>query len=572
MNLRQQLISDRVDSLSKTLSLRPDPTFLRLAHSIVTGQSIHAFDKADLVDGGQDKQVDTITIIQDDDEAVVYIVSAKNTESFSSNAIIQTRNGLDWVFNKSKADLTTLSNTKFRDRINDLRSVLSGLGYSNVSITVAFVTNGLTSELSDEFKQEQKHILDKYDNGTFARFTFEAWGADELVTRLNALEKRNQKIDAEISIRYDANNPSLIKYHAEGLKGLICSTSAKEIAKLVLKDVTGSIFDANIRRFLGTRGAVNSDILRTCADTALSHQFWFLNNGITVICDSFDPVTDPDNPHVKVKNMQIVNGCQTASALAIAEKDGKLASDARVLLRIYEAADSQLVDKIVLTTNNQNKISSRDLRANDKIQVDMQDGFSKYNFFYERKVNQYGPNVPIDRIVVNEIVAQSYLAIVLKKPSDARRRKYKVWGELYDRIFSGQVIEPYVLAMLIFRSTEIWLANSGLNEDPDDVKRKIANNGSFHVARIASFIWRPSDNWNIAVSELQERIALLEKKPNLLDDPLRSGFEMLEKLIKANPHYASDLDTTLKSAALETEIDKELHTEYSAILDAGPKA
>ena len=327
MNLRQQLISDRVDSLAKSLNLPRDMTFLRLGHSVVTGQSIHAFDKADLVDGGQDKQVDTITIIQDDDEAVVYIMSAKNTESFSSNAIIQTSNGLDWVFNKTKADLTTLSNTKFRDRINDLRSVLGGLGYSNVSITIAFVTNGLTSELSDEFKQEQKHILDKYDNGTFARFTFEAWGADELVTRLNAVEKRNQKIDADIPIRYDANNPSLIKYHAEGLKGLICSTSAKEIAKLVLRDVTGSIFDANIRRFLGTRGAVNSDILRTCADTATSYQFWFLNNGITVICDSFDPVTDPDNPHVKIKNMQIVNGCQTASALAIAEKEGKLAPD-----------------------------------------------------------------------------------------------------------------------------------------------------------------------------------------------------------------------------------------------------
>jgi hypothetical protein len=326
-----------------------------------------------------------------------------------------------------------------------------------------------------------------------------------------------------------------------------------------LGDVTGSIFDANIRRFLGTRGAVNSDILRTCADTATSHQFWFLNNGITVICDSFDPVTDPDNPHVKVKNMQIVNGCQTASALAIAEKDGKLAADARVLLRIYEAADSQLVDKIVLTTNNQNKISSRDLRSNDKIQVDMQGGFSKYNFYYERKVSQYGPNVPIDRIVVNEIVAQSYLAVVLKKPSDARRRKYKVWGELYDRIFSGQVIEPYVLAMLVFRATEAWLSDSGLTTDPDDVKRKIANNGSFHVARIASFIWRQSDNWSIPLADLQKQIALLGGKPNLLDSPLINAFEMLVKLIKATPHYASDLDTTLKSAGLETEIDKELH-------------
>jgi hypothetical protein len=158
-----------------------------------------------------------------------------------------------------------------------------------------------------------------------------------------------------------------------------------------------------------------------------------LNNGITVICDSFDPVTDPDNPHVKLKGMQIVNGCQTASALALAEKGGNLAPDTRVLLRIYETTDPQLLDKIVLTTNNQNKISSRDLKSNDKVQVDMQEGFAKYKYYYERKINQYGAGIPVDRIIVNETVAQSYLAIVLKKPSDARRRKYKVWGELYDR-------------------------------------------------------------------------------------------------------------------------------------------
>ncbi len=564
MNLRQQLINDRVEALAHALSLPPDQAFLRLAHSIVTTQSVHGFDKADLVDGGQDKQVDTITIVQDDDEAIVYIISAKNTDSFSSNAIIQMRNGLDWVFNKPKGDIATLSNAKFRDRINDLRSLLGGLGYSNVSISVVFVTNGLTADLSDEFKQEQKHILDKYDNGTFARFSFEPWGADELVSRLNALEKRNKKIDADIPIRYDANNPSLIKYHAEGLKGLICSTSAKEIAKLVLNDPTGSIFDANIRRFLGTRGAVNSDIVRTCEDTSVSHQFWFLNNGITVICDSFDPVTDPDNAHVKIKNMQIVNGCQTASALAIAEKEGKLAADVRLLLRIYEAADSQLVDRIVLTTNNQNKISSRDLRSNDKIQIDMQDGFRKYNLFYERKVNQYGPTIPVDRIVVNEIVAQSYLAIVLKKPSDARRRKYKVWGELYDKIFSGHIIEPYVLATLIYRATENWLISSGLSADPDDVKRKIANNGSFHVARIAAFLWRGSDNWGV-VSGLTEPDGTLDTSQKDIDESLTKAFEILEQLIKADPRYASDLDTALKSVTLESDIDKELHVNHKTV-------
>ena len=62
-----------------------DLAFLRLAHSIVTGQSIHAFDEADLVDGGQDKQIDAITIEEsDDDEACIYIIQTKNTLTFSS--------------------------------------------------------------------------------------------------------------------------------------------------------------------------------------------------------------------------------------------------------------------------------------------------------------------------------------------------------------------------------------------------------------------------------------------------------------------------------------------------------
>jgi hypothetical protein len=255
MTLRQQLIQQRTEDLATSLSLTQDQAFLRLAHSVITGQSVHAFEMPDLVDGGQDKQVDTITIMEGDEEADIFVISAKNTTSFSSNAIIQLRNGLDWAFNKPKADVQTLSNFKFRDRINELRSVLNGLGYSNVNIVVTFVCNGLTSEVSDEFRQEEKHILDSYDNGSFASFSFKPWGADELTDRINALEKRTRKVDANVRIRYDANNPSLIKYHAEGLKGIVCSTNAKEIAQIVLADTTGAVFDSNIRRFLGTRGS-----------------------------------------------------------------------------------------------------------------------------------------------------------------------------------------------------------------------------------------------------------------------------------------------------------------------------
>ncbi len=179
VNLRQQIIQDRADQVSTSLSLPPDKAFLRLVHSLITGQSIHAFDTADLVDGGQDKQIDTITIEQDGDEATVYIIQSKSGDSFSSNELIQMRNGLEWIFRKPRVDLLTISNTPFRDRIVDYRSLQSGIGPANISVVVAFVTKGLTDTISAEFEQEKKAILDQFDNSTFSSFDLLIWGADE---------------------------------------------------------------------------------------------------------------------------------------------------------------------------------------------------------------------------------------------------------------------------------------------------------------------------------------------------------------------------------------------------------
>lgn len=207
MNLRQQIVSDRVENVAKTLDLKSDRAFLRFTHSLLTGISIHAFEGGDLVDGGQDKQIDTVTVVQDDEEGTLYIISAKFVESFESNIVIQIRNGLDWIFNKSRADIKTLKNTAFADKILEVRSLLSGIGPSNVDVRVIYVTNAESVKgISDECKQEEKTISDTYDNGTFSSFDFRFVSADELVDEINAQEKSSKKVDADIPIKYDANN------------------------------------------------------------------------------------------------------------------------------------------------------------------------------------------------------------------------------------------------------------------------------------------------------------------------------------------------------------------------------
>lgn len=176
MNLRQQIIQDRIEALSQALQIEQDNAFMRLCFSLVTGNSVHTFDPSDIVDGGQDKQMDIVAVEEDGEGADVFVIQTKNTASFSSNALIQLHNGLRWLFQHSRKELDTLSNKALRDKIIEYRGVLGNLGHSNIRICIKFITNGQTKDISDEFKQELATIRADYDNDTFETFSIEALG------------------------------------------------------------------------------------------------------------------------------------------------------------------------------------------------------------------------------------------------------------------------------------------------------------------------------------------------------------------------------------------------------------
>jgi hypothetical protein len=258
--IRQTLIADRISALSLTLGLPEDEGFERLAHNLCTDIGIYDFDDSDLVDGTQDKQIDLITIIQEEKEATVYVISVKKADGFSSTALTQTKSGLDWIFKTPRQQVESLSNINLKEKIFEVRQTLQQVGYSNVDIQVFFVTTGLTERISKEFLQEVVQLKRVFDDGTYKSFAFTPLGADELVDLIKRQEKRVRAIDASIAIKYDANTGSLIRYSSKGRKGLICTVNATEIAKLVEGDSAGALFDANVRRFLGKSGSVNSEV------------------------------------------------------------------------------------------------------------------------------------------------------------------------------------------------------------------------------------------------------------------------------------------------------------------------
>ena len=76
------------------------------------------------------------------------------------------------------------------------------------------------------------------------------------------------------------------------------------------------LFDENIREYLGNTGNVNKQIIRTLSDKADRKNFFFYNNGITIIVE--DMTSDKQDKGMRsfeVTNPQIVNGCQTVNSI-----------------------------------------------------------------------------------------------------------------------------------------------------------------------------------------------------------------------------------------------------------------
>lgn len=451
IKLYQSTIEDRVNKLAKNYGANKHEAFLRLVFYLVTGKGYDDLEPEDLIDGGGDYQIDALHIDDSsaENQATITLIQATFSESMSSTKLVRMHVGLDYLLQKPKAAYSVLMNKSLAAKIQEFRDLRNDILPSNIRFQCYYASLGDPAKCSGEFPEQQARILADYQTG-FAGFSFDALGPLELFERLDRRERKGAKVTEKLKIVYDRNKASLLEHFIEGVSGVICTIPAQEIARIVNSHPT--VFDENLRQFLGVTGAVNQGIHESCVSEANAPLFWFLNNGITVACDEFEVNKDPDNSFVKITNLQIVNGCQTSATLAKVAKNGQLKDSTAVMVRIFKTA-SDLASKLVVTTNTQNKITARDLRANDQIQIAIQLAFEqKFSLHYERKPNEFADRPSDDQrqVVSNQKIGQAYLGIIRRKPSDARRRLYKVWGDEYDQIFNSNVYpEAYLIVFQI---------------------------------------------------------------------------------------------------------------------------
>lgn len=384
------------------------------------------------VDGPEDAGCDFIYV--DDEQEVIYVLQGYVSDRPEKTASIRKWNAL----------VAALAN--IRDPISfhhsgreDIYERLSDIDVGDYNIVFGLITLAAKSDL---IARQMETIVRSKTYGDKVSFFYES--QDTIYDQYLVAKAASRNVPKDTL--------SFIGRVAE-LKGgfgqaIIGTVAASELARLH-KNYGNHLFEGNVRLFIGERkGGINEKIIDTATHRA--GQFWALNNGITIVAESFEGLTENK---FQLLHFSIVNGCQTTVSLSKAIESSIDAGKSQVLVRIVAAKKTLLTD-IVRYNNTQNPVKLSAVRLLDPIQESLRPAFEAIGYLYAPK--QEGARVAKNpkRIELDKIA--QYLASMSEETIlEAVTRKMELFDKFYKSVFPrGLAPEKVFLAWQIAQQTE----------------------------------------------------------------------------------------------------------------------
>ena len=314
-------------------------------------RNIHNLDgyeaKECLTDGAGDKQIDAVYV--DHQLSTVFIIQGKFYSGESINAEPLREVLSSWMQIKDLANLQDGANEKLKIKISEISSALD----EDYEVVFELVT---TSSLSDSANHDLEVFQSRISEDETINATIIVVDSDVLEFKYDeALNKSRPYINHQFPLE----SGKYMELMIGDTKAIIVALALKDCVKIPgIKD--GSLFRKNVRQSLGANNKVNKAIARTIKNNA--NEFFFLHNGITAICSKMEIIEDS----LFVKELNVVNGCQSLNTIYSCSEYAKKAQNAYILFRFYEIEKSERADNISTSTNSQSAVKARDLRSNDK--------------------------------------------------------------------------------------------------------------------------------------------------------------------------------------------------------------
>lgn len=429
-----------------------------------------------VIDGGQDGGIDSIMLLLDDDyiedidslseykfssntKFQIIISQAKAEKNFKETAIDKLITSFPVLLDleQDEEQLSQRFNPALVTKILTLRelwlkTVKKG-GSIGIDINYFCKANEVQTNAAYVSKVNQlKTILSEKINGS--KVNFQNHSSKELLDLYQKQKPtRLELIFKEVPITTKFND-------GYGYAGIV---SIKDYYDFITDDdgnILENIFESNIRHYQGDVDVNNK--IRESLESEFEIDFWWLNNGITIIAESPSQISKT----LSLENVQIVNGLQTTFTLDKYFKNCDTEhNDIRsILIKVIildSEANKKATDKIIASTNSQNAVPPVLLRATDDIQRKIELYFSNEGYFYDRRKNFYkNTGKPASKIFTIQSTAQAIQSIVHRECDTARAKPTTLikTKESYEKIFNEDTpFQIYLTCALINKSVRDYI-------------------------------------------------------------------------------------------------------------------
>lgn len=402
----------------------------------------------------------------------VVIIQSKRSKGFEMAPVLRLGNTCKNIFSVARqlADFTERYNSLLLDVINRFReahsAVITAQPEVNVHIYYASLADAscVNSDIGTKAREVEEDIKGMLATVSSCRFAF--MGARELIS----LWQRPQKFQFTLNTK---------RSFSDRRGGWVALLDIGEYYNLISENgaLREHLFESNVRDYEG-EVEVNKQIRKTLDAKSDGVNFWWLNNGVTIIADKISPTSEYA---FTLHEPQIVNGLQSSQVIFdyFRETQANPIEETRdLVIRMIQSDEDETRDRIIKATNSQTKIPAQYLRASDEIQRKIEISFRGGGMHYDRRKNSWRKtNIPISRVVGVSELAQSVASIVLGEADHARARPSRYFKDLgnYRKVFSEKFhIQTYLTCARLKKKVEEFLKRK-------DLAREVRTDLMFYV-------------------------------------------------------------------------------------------
>lgn len=483
--------------------------YLRNIHGLNTVEA-----KDCITDGANDKQIDAVYINNQD--STIYIIQGKfmSGEYIDAEPVREVLSS--WILVQDLDQLQDAANLKLKVKINEISAALD----DDYEICFELIT---TAKLTDQAQMDADAFSKKLSDSEELNANFVVVDNEMLKVKYDeALNKTNNYIN----FTFQLESGKYLEVELNGTRAVLAAIPLKDCVNIPgIKD--GRLFRKNVRQSLGNSNKVNKGIAKTIKKEP--GDFFFYHNGITAICSKIDI----QNGQLTVKDLNIVNGCQSLSTIFSCGEAAKK-SYGYILFKFYEMANSEKADKITNSTNSQSAVKARDLRSNDKIVLSIKKNYEQtYPNGY--MVTKRGENVDATRYDAGHIIQLTDLGKELiawhsQRPT-LSYSETKIFDIYFNQLFKKDYPAEDVQALHELHSTVMsrWNPDNpmGLNESLLAMK----SYAPFHHLYAISVIFAETSNMSEMVPRASKVLAQL-KKCDMMDTIVNIAGKTLNRAFK----------------------------------------